>query len=256
VNCARARQVLDAWLDGELDSATSSEIAGHLAGCAACAALRDGREALSLRVRREAPHYAAPDALADWVRRSLGGAANAAPRARWLSSRGPSWLQAGALAGACALLGAIVTGALMAPPRGPSVYEQVVESHVASLRPGRQLTEVASLDRHVVKPWFQGKLDFAPVVRDLSSEGFALQGARLDAVGERPAAAIVYRLRNHPVSLFVWRAGGPQPAPLGLSMLRGYGVATWAQDGLSFAAVSDADAGELERFARLIRGPA
>lgn len=255
MNCPRARQVLDAWLDDELDSATGAEIAGHIAGCPSCAALRDAREALRLRVRNEAPYYAAPDALADSVRRSLSSAANAAPGARGLSSRGPSWLQAGSLAGACALLGAIAAIALTAPPRSPSMYEQVVDSHVASLRPGRQLTEVASLDRHVVKPWFQGKLDFAPVVRDLSSEGFALQGARLDAVGEQPAAAVVYRLRNHPVNLFVWRASGPQPAALGVSMLRGYGVATWAQDGLSFAAVSDVDAAELERFARLIRGP-
>jgi anti-sigma factor RsiW len=257
VNCPRTRQMLDAWLDGELDSATGAEIAGHLAGCASCAALRGARDTLRRRVLEEAPYYVATDTLAESIRRSLGAAADAAPRtqAPGVRERRPTWLQAGVLAGACALLGAVVAGALMAPPQGPAVYEQVIDSHVASLRPGR-LIEVASLDRHVVKPWFQGKLDFAPVVRDLAVEGFALQGARLDAVGERPAAAIVYRVRNHPVNLFVWRAGDSRSTALAVSMLRGYGVATWAQDGLQFAAVSDVDAGELERFARLILGPA
>ena len=143
-------------------------------------------------------------------------------------------------------------GAMGKPQLESSPAEQVVASHVASLGPARRLVEVASTDRHVVKPWFQGKVDFAPVVRDLSAEGYALLGGRLDHVAEGQAVAIVYKVREHVVSLFVWRAANPRDEPLALSSARGFSVASWSEAGLRFAAVSDAEAREIEHFARLV----
>jgi anti-sigma factor RsiW len=118
-----------------------------------------------------------------------------------------------------------------------------------------RLVQVAASDRHVVRPWFQGKVDFAPPVRDLASEGFTLLGARLDRIGDRNAAVVVYRIRNHPIDLFVWRGGSDTVAPVRLTVARGFSVATWEQQGLRFAAVSDVDSRELERFARALQSP-
>ena len=105
--------------------------------------------------------------------------------------------------------------------------DQVVASHVASLTPGRTLVDVGSSDRHVVKPWFAGRTEFAPWVRDLSGDGFELVGGRLDRVGDREAAAVVYRIRNHYVNLFMWRALSGQADPMKVSQARGFELATW-----------------------------
>jgi anti-sigma factor RsiW len=250
VNCARLRQVLDAYLDGELDRMTGSEISQHMARCPACAALRTEREVLKQRVRADAPYFAAPEALKRAVHHSL---AAAAPDGVARRTGRPSWLQAGVLAVAAALISALASYWLARPLPDNPLRDQVVASHVASLGSERPLADITSLDQHAIKPWFQGKLDFAPVVRDLSGEGFTLLGARLDHVADRQAAAIVYRVRNHPINLFVWRAADSTTETLNVSTVRGFGVATWAEGGLRFAAVSDADQRDLKRFAGLVQ---
>jgi anti-sigma factor RsiW len=266
MNCMRLTQVLDGYLDGELDRATGEEIEEHLAHCPACTTARSEREALRQLVRAEAPRFSAPASLKQTVQQSLahprnsavfsaaGGAAGGVARGMRIA-RGPTWLQAAALMMVVALLGVGAGYRLALPLPDSSLAEHVVASHIASLSDAHRLTEVSSLDRHQVKPWFQGKLDFSPVVRDLSADGFALLGARLDHVGDRQAAAIVYRLRNHTVNLFVWRARNNEAEAFALSSVRGFGVATWSGGGLGFAAVSDAEPRELERFARLVQSP-
>jgi len=250
VNCARLRQVLDAYVDRELDAATATEIDRHLAGCLDCAGLRAERDALRGLIRAEAPYYAAPDRLRRAVRLSLAGAA----QAREGRGRRLSWFHAGVLACAAAAGGVALGLWLARPPAEDPLREQIVASHVASLAPERRLTDVASADRHVVKPWFAGKTDFAPVVPDLSDAGFALVGARLDRVADRQAAAVVYRVRNHTVNLFIWRGETDRREAVDVSTARGFSVATWAEGGLRFAAVSDVDQRELARFAELASG--
>ena len=249
MNCARTRQLLDAWVDDELDLATANEIASHVGQCSACAVLRSERVALRDAVRAALPREPAPPAFAAAVRRALARESAAFQERR----RGPSWRQATAIAGAAACAGALamfvgLRPALEAPPA------QAVASHVAAMAvaEGRaeRLVQVAASDRHAVKPWFQGKVDFAPPVPDLSAEGFALVGARLDRVGDRQAAVLVYRIRNHPIDVYVWRAQSGDSAAVQLAVERGFSVATWAQQGLRFAAVSDVDGRDLERFAR------
>ena len=163
-----------------------------------------------------------------------------------------AWWQALLLAGATGALAVLATAFVLTGPgredAATSLREQLVARHVAALA-SNHLIDVASSDRHVVKPWFQGKVDFAPQVRDLSSQDFALEGARLDQVGGRTAVAVVYRLREHPINLFVWRRADARDAALDLAIVRGFSVAAWSVGGLDYAAVSDADAGELRRFA-------
>jgi anti-sigma factor RsiW len=248
VNCVRLRQVLDAWIDGELDHATSAEIAVHLDSCSACASLRHERDELRALLRGGAQYHRAPPAFQSSVRRRLAAAADAgdAPRSR------PSWLQAAALIVFAAVVSALAGYWVGRPAPDSTLREQVVASHVASLGSARHLTEVVSADRHTVKPWFQGKVDFAPTVRDLSGHGFVLAGGRLDHVADRQAAAIVYRVRNHVINLFVWRAGA-NDEPFAVSAARGFNLVTWSEAGLGFAAVSDVDVRDIERFARLVQ---
>ncbi len=244
MSCARVRQVLDALVDRELDAATQRELETHLASCPDCERLRGERVALREQIRKEAPYFSAPASL----RRAVAGLGEKRERRR------PSWAQAGWLAAAAGAFGIVAGIWLGRPVPDDARRDLAVASHVASLSPQRRLIEVASADRHAVKPWFAGKLDFAPPVRDLAAEGFALAGARLDHVGDRQAAAIVYRVRNHDINLFVWRAGNEaQREKTDVSVVRGFGVATWAEDGLRFAAVSDVDLRDLERFSERVR---
>ncbi len=257
MNCTRLQQVLDAHIDGELDRATTGEITAHLAECAACAALRDQRSTLRQTLRAHAPCFKAPATLAPAIRRALDRApvqAQATPPAP--RSAGLSWLLATAFATVAALAG-MATGYWLAQPLPDyPLRDPAVASHVAALAPTRQLIQVASSDRHTVKPWFQGRIDFAPPVKDLAGEGYALLGARLDQVADKPAAAVVYQIRKHVINLFVWRAADHAPdAAMTTASVRGFGVTTWAASGLRYAAVSDVETNDLKRFAQLVSAP-
>ena len=254
MSCLRTRQMLDAWLDGELDAGTNAALAEHAAGCPDCRALRGERERLRADLRA-APRHAAPAALKGTIAARVRQARPPVVRV----PRMLTWWQALALAGATGALAVLVTLSVLPGPGREVVHaqlsEQLVARHVASLASGR-LIDVASSDRHVVKPWFQGKVDFAPQVRDLSSLGFAIEGARLEQVAGRGAVAVVYRIREHPINLFVWRRVDASDAALEIATVRGFSVAAWSAGGLNYTAVSDTDAGEMERFARaLLAGP-
>ena len=254
MSCTRTRQLLDAWMDDELDPSTRDEITAHFPQCVPCDALRTERERMRDAIRA-LPREAAPAALVASVRRALAHETEA----RDLRRRGPSWWQAAAFAGCAAALAAALTLAWVRIPDTEAPGEMAVASHVAALARARaapaSLVEVAASDRHVVKPWFQGKLDFSPPVRDLAAVGFTLLGARVDRIGAHPAAVVVYRIRNHPIDLYVWSGDAQEMRSVQLASLRGFGVATWAQQGLRFAAVSDVDAADLERFARALQPP-
>src|SRR4029077_15406401 len=126
---------------------------------------------------------------------------------------------------------------------------EVVDAHLRSLQPGH-LTDVVSSDQHTVKPWFDGKLDFSPPVRDFSDQGFPLQGGRLDVVHGRAIAALVYGRRKHLVNIFIWPARGPDGSPRTGSR-QGYQWIDWHKGGMEFCAVSDATTSDLEQLQRL-----
>ena len=260
MNCVRAQQMMDAWLDGELDPSTSDDISRHVELCADCVALKNQREQLRVTLRATAPRYAAPPGLRSAVFNQLRAAQQPTVVRSRTTSRGPSWWQALALAAAASVVTALVTwGALgkLGPPsdeqialanqdRRP-VREQLVARHVASLA-APSLIEVPSSDSHVIKPWFQGKIEFAPVVRDLSAQGFVLLGARMERVSGQRAVAVVYKIREHPINLFVWPDTSGRDSAAELSTVRGFSLGSWAAGGINFAAVSDVDAHDLERF--------
>jgi anti-sigma factor RsiW len=127
------------------------------------------------------------------------------------------------------------------------IERQLVASHVRSLMVGH-LTDVATSDQHVVRPWFNGKVDIAPPVPELAAEGFPLVGGRLDYVDGHVAPAIVYKRRLHTVNLFVWPADGRLLNEARTARRDGYSLVEWTSGGLRFAAVSDIEPADLQRF--------
>jgi len=127
----------------------------------------------------------------------------------------------------------------------------MVDSHLRSLL-ADHLIDVPSSDRHTVKPWFQGKIEFAPPVPDLTVQGFVLAGGRLDVIDARKVAAIVYKRRDHVVNLWISQGNAARSEPE-LSEINGYHLMRWSKGGLTYRAVSDLDVGELRTFANTIR---
>jgi anti-sigma factor RsiW len=251
VDCKETQTWLHSYLDGELDLARTVEIEQHIAGCAACSRARDSHRALQDSLRAASLQYRCPDLLRTrieaTVRRETGRPISKlnVPR-RYL-----------AIAAALVLVAAGVWF-LMRPTSGESlndrIAQDVVASHVRSLL-ADHLTDVASSDRHTVKPWFAGKLDFAPTVVDLSPEGFPLVGGRLDYLEHRPVAALVYSRRKHAINLFIWPSDHASGGDLQLTSTQGYQIAHWNEDGTAYWAISDLNSSELRQFVELIRDP-
>ena len=252
MNCDHVLRMLDAHLDQELDDATDAQLAQHLASCTACAGVHAEREAVRAGFRLLPRH--APSVQ---LRRSIADALTTLDRLDVpMRARGLSWWHASACAAAAAALAFVLGLWVAGPPAAQDAREDAIARHVASLAHGAQRVQVHSADRHVVKPWFAGRIDFAPPVRDLAAHGFTLVGGRVDSLAGKTAAAVLYRIRQHDINLFVSRAADSRDEPSAASTVRGFSVLTWASDGLAFTAVSDVDPRELQRFAQLVQAPA
>jgi len=244
------RALAGAYLDREADPLAAREIEAHLAGCPACRGEIAGARAFGDMLKAEAEYFEAPPALA--ARLAAAGRATVRPAPR----RRPAW-QPLALAASVLLTvllagGVGYVGSLVGPQ--DRLIQQAVDGHVRSLQ-AEHLTDVASSDQHTVKPWFDGRLDSAPPVRDFTLEGFPLVGGRLDYLDGRPVAALVYRHRQHPINLFVGPAGA-SGAGIALATTRqGYNLRHWTAGDLSFWLVSDLDMTELASFEALLRRP-
>ncbi|HUK58203.1 MAG TPA: hypothetical protein VLV50_03150 [Stellaceae bacterium] len=234
-SCDRAL-LLQAEFDGELDAAQSADLAQHRETCAVCRANWATLEA-SRKAVRGVDYHAAPDALRARLAARLGPAPRTAARRRWW--REPLSFAVGAALAAMLLL-------VVRPQGNDALLSALVDDHVRSLQPGH-LYDVASSDKHTVKPWFDGKLDFAPPVKDLSAEGYPLVGGRLDYLGGRAVAALAYEHGKHPINLFVWPVNSDVPAPAA-SVREGYNILHWDDGGMSLWAVSDMEKDELEEF--------
>jgi anti-sigma factor RsiW len=241
MDCKEASVLLHALIDGEVDAGHAREIENHIASCPGCAAqLREFQEFRKIM----APHALRHTAPAH-LRRSIEGRLPVRPAA------GPSrrsvfkGFALGATASALAASGLLMM--VVRTNEQQRILGEVVSAHLRSLQ-APQLTDVLSTDQHTVKPWFNGRLDVAPPVADLTAQGFTLIGGRLDYIDAKPVAAIVYRRRVHIINLFCAPAEGSGDIHAAMESLHGFNVRYWRDKGISLWAVSDINAEELAEF--------
>ena len=240
----RIRELLHAYVDGELDLANARETERHLRSCADCRGTEKAIRELRSALTSEATAYRAPAHLRRNVRAALRREAKSSRQilSPWLT------FTTGA-AFAAILLGFVIFQTTRAT-RTNAIVDQVVANHVRSLL-AAQLVDVVSSDQHTVKPWFDGKIDFAPEVRDLSTDGFPLVGGRLDYLDGKTVAALVYQRNKHPINLFITPATTSRSTSARIATRRGYNILAWTNKGMNYWAVSDLNQVELRQFTGL-----
>ncbi len=213
MSCETARRMLEA---------NDPALAGHMRSCPSCL------------IGAHARYYEAPPGLEQRIRRSLRQEQSAPPVWRWAAIAASVLL--------CVSIGWNVAQFRSHANRGQLLLDDVLSAHIRSLG-GNHLLDVPSSDRHTVKPWFNGKLDFSPPVKEV--EGFTMLGGRLEYFAGHPAAALVYSRGNHIINLFTWPAAAGPP---GAQTRNGYHVEHWPGAGMAFWAVSDLNEAELRQF--------
>jgi anti-sigma factor RsiW len=259
MNCDDSRIYLPAYLDDELDVAESLRVQKHLVTCGDCRQVQD--EQLALRsALRDSELFAHPSV--DFSKR-IEAAVRKAAKEEARSQRS-SWFEAWRLESfrwvpaAAVLLIVTTIGAFLAMNSLRSSHQQLVASavlagHIRSLQPNH-LIDVPSSDRHTVKPWFQGRLDFSPPVPDLSEVGWNLIGGRLDYVDGRPVAVLIYQRRMHDINVFLWPNHGSADGTIKQEEAQGYQILHWNGAEMTYWVVSDLNNSELLELARALRG--
>jgi mycothiol system anti-sigma-R factor len=248
VSCEHATAV-HGYIDGELDAARSAEFERHLESCSECLAELETQETLRSSFQRAQLRERAPSSLRQVIDQQFRSQPSA-PAASPSAPRSWTWLAVAAGLLLAAILGFRYLSSFSTKQADSVLAAQIVDAHLRSLQPGH-LVDVISSDQHTVKPWFDGKLEFAPPVRDFAAEGFPLQGGRLDAIGGRTVAALVYGRRKHEVNLFVWPATKTEAA-LRAGEQSGYHWVRWEKDGMEFWLVSDVAPDDLNQLQNLL----
>ena len=241
MSCQELQESREAYLDGELYLTRSLEIEQHLGDCRACSRAYDELRSLQVAMRSDAFRFPLPPGLEKRVRsavRSESGTKSPLLRWRWLI---PSV--------SFAIVAIIVVGVFLTRTSTDDlVASEIVAGHVRSLM-ASHLTDVTSTDQHTVKPWFDGKLDFSPPVKDLTQKGFPLIGGRLDYIANRSVAALVYQRQKHFVNVFIWPAPTTETKPTA-QVRQGYNLIHWTNSGMTYWIVSDLNLAELQQFAQ------
>jgi anti-sigma factor RsiW len=243
------REFIHGYLDGELDLVRSVEIEEHLKDCGACAQTYKNIRSLRLAIGDSTLKFEPPVNFERRLRSALRRESEPEPKGTILRWR---WLMAGMSLVAAVVLIWTVAATLTRQSTNGAVAQEIVSSHVRSLM-ADHLTDVPSSDRHTVKPWFDGKLDFSPPVKDLSQQGYSLNGGRLDYVGNRSVAALVYQRGQHLINLFVWPSSEATAVRETASVSQGYNLIRWSNGGMTYWVVSDLNLAELQQFVHLLQ---
>ena len=250
MNCREAQGLIHGFVDSELDLVSNLEMERHIHECPGCSGTHERLRAMHTAVSDNSLYFQLPAGVEDRLRARLRKVNRVENRVRAIA---PSWRGIGI---AAALVLCIAGTWQVATTRQrfsttETIGEEVVASHVRSLM-ATHLTDVPSSDQHTVKPWFNGKLDFSPVVADFADRGFRLDGGRLDYLDNRAVAAMVYRRRQHVINLFTW----PTPQPdLDIKTFdrQGYHTFRWTKHHMTYWVASDLNPEELRQFAGMLR---
>ena len=260
MNCENVRQLLPAYFDDELDLATALQIEAHLPDCPGCRQQLESAQAVRSALTQTGVYLPAPAALRERLTQAIRSEAGETESGRTLRLTSHWWMRPMALSGiAAALLVVIGSLALYLPVHASrGQIDDLVDSHVRSLE-ANHLFDVESTDQHTVKPWFTDKLDFSPPVTDFSVEGFPLEGGRLDYLGGRKVAALIYHRKKHVINVFIWPAdespgddsrGGGAPET---TANHGFNLIRFDCKGMVCWAISDLNAVELQQFVDLFK---
>jgi anti-sigma factor RsiW len=244
MNCQQAKLLIDPYADGELEAAAILELERHLQGCPCCAPAWRNLQNLKKTLKQDALYFTAPDELRRRIKSALPSPADAAPpRPAW----NWNWLTTVMAGAAAACLALLLTVTLARPPAEQPLAREIVSSHIRSLM-ASHVMDVVSTDQHTVKPWFNGKLDFSPPVKNLAAQEFPLIGGRLDYIGGRSVAALVFQRHKHVINLFIWPAKEKDSPPVSSTPIQGYNMIHWSGAETAFWAVSDLNEKELMEF--------
>lgn len=253
--CTDKQLALHAFVDGELDAIGSADFEAHVRTCAACAEELERALAIRATLQERVERAEAPAALRAGIEALVPRGTETNRSIRPAAPRRFSWGSFATGGGLGALAAGLALFLVIPELSAPGLPDELIASHVRSLQ-AAHLVDVATSNRHVVKPWFNGKIDFAPPVPDLAAQGFPLVGGRLDVIGGQSVAALIYKRNLHSINLFV------RPASR-LSLLSertfrrdSYSLARWVSNGLEYWAVSDVDPADLSVFARTFKGAA
>ncbi len=240
MTCDEAKIMLHALLDGELDAGHAREVEAHVASCPTCAPEFEAQRDMQRMLADTNLRYTAPASLRARIEASL-------PQPQRQPTR-RSVLRGFAMGSAVSALAASgVVAVVLRQDDQQRILSEVVSAHLRSLQAGH-LIDVVSTDQHTVKPWFNGKLDVAPPVIDLTAQGFTLVGGRLDYVDARAIGAVVYKRRQHVINLFVAQTSRTEYRAPKTETMQGFNCRHWSNRGLNFWAVSDIGADELAEF--------
>jgi anti-sigma factor RsiW len=250
MNCEVTRDLIHAYIDGELDLVRNLEIEKHIRDCQGCLREYKNYKALKSAMSSDSLYFKPPLDLKRRIRSAVRkevGIAETMPRMapwRWLS-----------IAASLALVTVVIWTLVPVPTfhiGDDPLTKEIISGHVRSLM-ADHLTDVPSSDQHTVKPWFNGKLDFSPPVKDLANNGFPLIGGRLDYIGNKPVAVLVYNRRKHFINLFIWPSTKGSDKGEKTVTRQGYNLIHWAKSGMTYWAVSDLNNRELQEFVQAVQ---
>ena len=243
-----SQDLIEAYLDNELDAAQHAAVQQHMKACPNCSEAYARLIKQKDSIKAAAPYYRAPLELQRSVRQGLRRLESQAVK----PVRELPWRWA-AIAASLLLVASLSWNVIQMRPRAAEgeLADIIVTDHIRSLI-GTRLVDVVSSDQHTVKPWFAGKLDFSPDVRDLSAQGFPLVGGRVEYLTGRRVAALVYQRRLHVINLFIWPAGSSAGIETAISR-NGYNLIHWTTGPMTYWAVSDLNAGELATLRSLYK---
>ncbi len=246
--CEQGRGKLDAYLDGELDPAEANALGKHLQGCAACSADALGRIQMKRSVQMAGKQYTASAELRNRVAKSVA----AKPRRE---SRG-LWWTLGVVAVSVAILAVAVNFYVgRETARQQRAYSELADLHVAALASAVPV-DVVSTDRHTVKPWFQGKIPFSFNLPEVQGTEFTLLGGRVTYLAQTPGAHLIYQVRKHEVSVFIFQDRVEETAslPSGPVHAVSFNMDSWTQNGLRYFVVGDVGADDIQALSKLLQG--
>jgi anti-sigma factor RsiW len=264
MQCDEARDLLGAYQDEEVSRDELRAVSLHLETCRACSALLTDNQRISGLVRRHGK-IPAPAQLAARIGKALDRAEIETPlgpskmadmsalmRTPFGAVHARSFAQRAAALAAVCLLSVLATWYVMdLTNRSDGVAREVLNAHLRSLLQDSPV-QVATSDQHTVRPWFAGRTDYAPPVKDLAADGFALVGGRLDYVADRRVSALVYKRRLHVINVFMWASPTAADTAPAITTRNGYSLLTWSRNGATYWAVSDLNLEELRALQRLL----